>query len=25
VFALCAYVLHGLIIFGRDVRASEQS
>jgi len=24
VFALCIYILHGLIIFGRDVRASEQ-
>jgi hypothetical protein len=24
VFALCVYILHGLIIFGRDVRASEQ-
>ena len=24
VFALCIYILHGLIIFGRDVKASEQ-
>jgi hypothetical protein len=24
VFALCIYILHGLIIFGRDVRAAEQ-
>jgi hypothetical protein len=24
VFALCIYILHGLIVFGRDVRASEQ-
>jgi len=23
-FALCIYILHGLIIFGRDVRAAEQ-
>jgi hypothetical protein len=25
VFALCIYILHGLIIFGRDVKASEQA
>ena len=24
VFALCIYILHGLIIFGRDERAAEQ-
>ncbi|MGZ4201210.1 MAG: DUF7144 family membrane protein [Thermoleophilaceae bacterium] len=24
VFALCIYILHGLIIFGRDEKASEQ-
>ena len=24
VFALCIYILHGLIIFGRDVKASEE-
>ena len=23
VFALCIYILHGLIVFDRDVRASE--
>ena len=25
VFALCIYILHGLIIFGRDVKAAEQT
>jgi len=24
VFALCIYILHGLIVFGQDVKATEQ-